>query len=325
MKRKKKIKISLFAGLLCIILAVLYLYFPNINESKPFKVIYISKVLDFQNDFWTQLIEGLNMAADEYHVDLSVVGPSSESDFEKQNELIEWALEQKPDIILLAPCRYRDSCKMAEKIKKQGIPLVLVDSNLEKNIADVYVSTDNIEAGNKLGTYLYEYTSEQSRIGVIAHEQYSSTAMERIEGLQKGLKDKSNLISEIAYSGSSYSAAEEATKRLLKRHPEVYIIAATNEYTTTGAGRAIRALGLQNEVSLVGFDSSIKEVQLLEENILKATVIQQSFKMGYYSIETAVGILSGKQQKSYINSGSMLITNENMYKEDVQKILFPVQ
>ena len=79
------------------------------------------------------------------------------------------------------------------------------------------------------------------------------------------------------------------------------------------------------KVSLVGFDSSIKEVQLLEENILKATVIQQSFKMGYYSIETAVGILSGKQQKSYINSGSMLITNENMYKEDVQKILFPVQ
>ena len=46
--------------------------------------------------------------------------------------------------------------------------------------------------------------------------------------------------------------------------------------------------------------------------------------MGYLGVETAVKLLEGEQVETYINSGSELITKENMYTEENQKLLFPV-
>ena len=64
--------------------------------------------------------------------------------------------------------------------------------------------------------------------------------------------------------------------------------------------------------------------QLLEEGVYEALAIQKPFNMGYLGVETAVKLLEGEQVETYINSGSELITKENMYTEENQKLLFPV-
>lgn len=74
---------------------------------------------------------------------------------------------------------------------------------------------------------------------------------------------------------------------------------------------------------MAGFDSSIEEIRLLEEGVFDAIVIQKPFNMGYLGIETAVKAARGKEVAPYVDSGSELITKENMYTEENQKLLFP--
>ena len=61
------------------------------KEDEKYRVIFIPKVIDEDNDFWKLLIEGAEMAAAEYHIDLTIVAAETEDDYEEQNALIEWA------------------------------------------------------------------------------------------------------------------------------------------------------------------------------------------------------------------------------------------
>ena len=71
-------------------------------------------MIDEDNDFWKLLIEGVEMAAAENKMELTIVAPEREDDYEAQNELIEWAIGQKPDeipplpafVFLPGNCRY---------------------------------------------------------------------------------------------------------------------------------------------------------------------------------------------------------------------------
>ena len=46
--------------------------------------------------------------------------------------------------------------------------------------------------------------------------------------------------------------------------------------------------------------------------------------MGYLSIKTAIELLRGKSVKKRIDTGSSLITLDNMYTQENQKLLFPL-
>lgn len=96
-----------------------------------------------------------------------------------------------------------------------------------------------------------------------------------------------------------------------------------NEYSAVGAARAIKEKQLQDRIRVVGIDSSLEEIQFLEEGIFEIIVIQNPFKMGYLGIEAAVDILNGKEVPRHIDSGSKLISNDSVYTEENQRLLFP--
>ena len=73
----------------------------------------------------------------------------------------------------------------------------------------------------------------------------------------------------------------------------------------------------------MGIDSSLESIQFLEAGVMQGLVVQKPFNMGYLSVEKAVQLLEGVQVERNIDSGSKLITRENMYTDENQKLLFP--
>ena len=92
-------------------------------------------------------------------MELTVIAPEKEIEFEKQNELIYWAIEQKPDAILVAPSSSTKTAMAVEDVKKKGIPVVLVDSDVESDEKFPVVATDNVE-GSLAGEYMREFLNE---------------------------------------------------------------------------------------------------------------------------------------------------------------------
>lgn len=293
------------------------------EDNKDIKIIYVTKVLDDNNAFWFSLIEGAQIAAKEYGVDLTVVAPDSEKDYKKQNELIEKAIAQNPDAILLSPAENEKTLPAAKKIKEAGIKLILIDSQMEEPIEDALIATDNYEAGIKVGELVKDLIKEDSKIAIVSHVQGTSTAIAREAGLRDSLGEDEEKIIDVVFSDSEYERAFEVTKELLQVHPDVDIIAGLNEYSAIGAARAVRDLGLTNSIKLVGFDSSQEEIQLLEAGIFEGIVVQKAFNMGYIGLETAVNILKGEDVAANIDSGSNVVRKDDIYTEENQKLLFP--
>ena len=75
----------------------------------------------------------------------------------------------------------------------------------------------------------------------------------------------------------------------------------------------MRDLGLAGKVTMVGFDNSVEQIQLLEEGIFQAIIIQKPFNMGYLGVEQAIRSLTGKKVEKNVDSGCKLITKENLY------------
>lgn len=297
----------------------------GVKTNKRMEVIFISKNVD-DSDFWSSLVAGARMAAEEYNIKLTVDAPEQEENYTEQNELIRKAIKQKPDAIALAPSDYAKSAEAAQEITDHGIKLVLIDSIVKGEPADAIVATDNYKAGMTMGKWVTRECKEVCQIGIISHVKGSSTAIEREKGLRDGLGSLEKDIAQVVYSNSNYSQAYDVTKTLLLEHPEINVLAGLNEYSTVGAARAIKDMGLSYKVKIIGFDNSIEEIELLESDIVDGLVIQKSFDMGYLGIQTVAKLVNGEQVNSIdIDSGSKLILKENIYTDENQKLLFPFQ
>lgn len=310
--------------LLLIIISLIYgIFNGKTAEDKKIKIICIPKVIDEDNAFWFSLLEGVETGAKEMNVDLEIVAAEKEVDYERQNELIREAIEKKPDAILLTPCDREKTMPLAKEIKKAGITLILIDSEMEEKIEDAVVATDNYEAGLKLGEIVTDLIKEDSKIAIVSHVKEASTAVERERGLRDKLGGHEELIVDVVYGNSDYQVGYEVTEELLKREKDINIIVGLNEYSAIGAARAVADMGMTGKVKMVGFDSSEEEIKLLEAGIFEGIVVQKAFNMGYIGLETAVKILRGEGVASNIDSGSNIVRKDNIYTEENQKLLFP--
>ncbi len=290
--------------------------------QEPARIICIPKIIDSENDFWVQLLDGVRMAAEEYGMELTVMAPKRETDIEEQIRMIYEAIEQKPDAIILTPSSYERTAQAAEAVCDSGIPLILMDSDVDTERKISKVSTDNIKAGRIQGECARKFLDSDSGIVVVAHVKGSSTALEREKGLREGLGEFAGNIVETIYSDSDYEKGYEKMKELLEEREDITVVIGLNEYSAVGAARAIKALGLQERITMVGFDSSLEEIQLLEEGIFAGIVIQNPYKMGYLAVEAADHLIQGERVPLQIDSGSKLITREELFSEENQKLLF---
>lgn len=286
------------------------------------KIIMVSKIIDEKSDFWVQLYDGARMAASEWGAQLEIVGAEKETDVDTQRHLVKQAVAQKPDAILLVPASSTESGEMVELIQENHIPMVLVDSDVDGEHHATLVATDNVEAGRLQGEYIAAMLEEGDQIVIISHVKDSSTAREREQGVRDGLGEFEKNIVEVVYCDSDYDKAYGLMNELLQKYPGIDIVAGLNEYSAVGAARAIIDKGADHRIQVVGFDSSIEEIKLLERGLFEGIVIQNPYTMGYLAVEQSMRILNGEETARFVDSGSKLITRDEVHSEENQKVLF---
>ena len=292
-------------------------------EERRMSLVYIPKVEDSTNDFWKALILGTKMAAKEYNADIEIKAPTEENDIERQNELLKEAIFEEPDAILFSPSSFTESNDLLKEAKEKGIRISFIDSYTEEKVQNLTVATDNLEAGEKLGKFAATLLDPDDQIAIVAHVKGVSTAVEREEGFRKGLGDLAKNIVEVVYCDSQYEKSRKLTQELMEKYPNLKMVAGMNEYSSVGAARAVKAAGAKDRIQVVGVDSSQEAVQLMENGVFKGLVVQKAFKMGYIGVKETILMLRGKSYEKDVNSGCELVTPDNMYDSEIEKLLFP--
>ena len=84
-------------------------------------------VKSFQSTYWQAAIQGVEQAKAELNVEVEANGPANESDIADQVQMINDAIEKKPDGIALAACDTKSVIDPLEKALAAGIPVVCFD------------------------------------------------------------------------------------------------------------------------------------------------------------------------------------------------------
>lgn len=288
------------------------------------RIVIVFKSLDEGMEFWEVVKAGIDVAAKEFGVKVEIVGAKFERDISGQIEVLEKVIEEKPDAVVLAASDYNELVPIAQKVKKAGIKLVTIDSGINSDLPESFIATDNVQAGRKAGEELARIIDKNSEAVVISHVKGSATAIEREKGVREGLAGNfTGKVYDTLFCDNNQEKAYTITKELLMTKPGIKGIACLNETSTIGAAKAIKEMGLSGKVKLVGFDNSIDEIKLIEEGEIQATIVQNPFNMGYRGIEMAVKSLKGQKISKRIDTGSVIVTKNNMYTSENQKLLFP--
>lgn len=322
---KKYRKLLTVVVLICIAVGIVsgIHYYKQGKEERQLSLIYIPKVVDGTNDFWTSLIQGAEMAAKEYNADIRVWAPGEENDVEGQNKLITKAIQEKPDAILISPSSFTESDELFKEAREQGIHISFIDSYTQENVQDITVATDNLEVGQILGKFAAGLLEPDDQIAIVSHVKGVSTAVEREKGFRTGLGSMKDNIVDVVYCDSRYDKAYQLAEELMKKYPDLKMIAGMNEYSSVGAARAVKAEHKEQEIKVVGVDSSQEAVQLMEHGVFQGIVVQKAFKMGYIGVRETIRMLRGETYKENVNSGCELVTPDNMYTNEIEKLLFP--
>ncbi|MFV0363568.1 MAG: substrate-binding domain-containing protein [Suipraeoptans sp.] len=280
-----------------------------------------------ETDFWRAVKGGCNAAANEYNVDMIFQGPDNEEDFEAQNKMIEDAIENGTQAIVLSAIDQDKSIEVIEKAAARGIYIVIIDSGINSGIPEVIISTDNYAAGEKAGEAMLNVAYTELKIGMVNFAQGTANGQEREEGFTDVIEKAkgAQIVGKVSVD-SNLESAKKGTFELIKEHPEINAIIAFNEFTTLGAGSAVDDLGLSNSIKVIGFDNNNTAIGLLEDGVIEGLMVQNQFAIGYLGVESAYNLIAERYiEEREIYMEVTLVDSTNLFEENIQKIVFPLE
>lgn len=318
MKKKTVLNKKIAAYLLIsAILTVLLSSCGAIGKSYEIAVIVKSTT----SDFWQRVRDGVNAAATEYNVDITFEGPESEEDHASQNAMIVSAIARGVDAIVTSAVDYELSADAVNAAATAGIKVIMIDSGVASDNIESFIGTDNTEAGILAAKAALELSSD-AVIGLISIESGSKNLIEREEAFKSFIAENGGSIADSVLVSSDTESARLGALELLEKHPDINILVGFNEWATLGIGYALRESGRFEDVAAVGFDNNLISIEMLETGEMDVLLVQNPFAIGYLGIESAVKLLSGEKIEKSISTTTTVVTKENMFDPENQRILF---
>ena len=278
------------------------------------------------HEFWKSVHAGANKAGQELGVEIVWKGPVREDDRDEQIKVVENFISSRIDAIVLAPLDDTALVPSASDAAKQGIPVVIIDSDIKWQGRTSFVATDNYKGGAVAAQRLGELLSGKGKLILLRYQEGSASTAERERGFLETLQKEFpqlELISSNQYGGATTESAYKTSENLLVKFKEVDGVFCPNESTTFGMLRALQDAKRAGQVKFVGFDSSAKLVEALERSELHGLVLQNPFRMGELGVRAALDKLDGKPVEPRIDTGVQLVTRERMAEPETKALLSP--
>lgn len=295
----------------------------NLNEerSKGYVAVIAKSTT---SAYWKSTFAGANAAGTEYNLELTFEGPENEEDYETQNEMIYAAIENGADAIVISAVDYNANAQAVEEAVAAGVKVVVIDSDVNSDKVSCRISTDNYKAGQMVGEAVLTGNESILNVGIVNFDKNSENGQQREKGFRDYVADYEhvNIVASINVN-STIEDAKSETIRMLRENPQMNVLVTFNEWTSLGVGYAVEELSLANQTRVVAFDSNVISVGMLETGEVDALIVQNPYAMGYLGVESAWKLVNEEKLASTeMDTTTTLITRDNMFDPDSQKVLF---
>lgn len=273
--------------------------------------------------FWQSIHAGAVMAARESGVEIIWNGPTSETDYAAQIQIVEAMINRRVDAIALAPIDKKAMVGVVERAVRQKIPVVIFDSGIDTEQFDSYVATDNYGAGKMAAERMGEVLGGKGNVVIVAVMPGAASTLAREQGFEDAVKEKfpGIRILDKRFGMADFAKSLAVAENMMTANPNLDGMFASNESSTVGAAQAVKAR--QAKLKLVGFDWSPTLIDDLKAGVIDSLVVQHPFLMGAESVRAAVAKLRGQPVVKVRDLAPRLIRKEDLDKPDVQAQLYP--
>lgn len=283
------------------------------DESLKINVV----VNTLSSEYWSYVQAGAEAYGAEHdNVEVTVVGPTSETAYDEQQNMIETALTSGGyDGLVISALQTETAANI---LSGTDLPIVSVNTNLACPESLSFVGTGNeaaaaegakaaVEAAKKAGW-------EEITAINIAGVQGDPTHQERTDGFQKGTEEAGGvfLTDEIQYADSVADKAVNCMEAIMQNHPEgIAIIFANNDDMAMAAARAAEGNEAYANTIFCGFDGIKSACQAIIDGQETMSVAQDPYGMGYKSVEACVAAINGETLDEFIDTGCEIVTKDN--------------
>ena len=298
------------------------MYDTRLSEKKTYNISIIARGKNSESLMITK--KGIDQAALEMNLNISVITLSEENKVLEQTKLIEQEIENKADAIIIDPVDYE---KMTEPIENaiKKVPVILIESTVNSKLISPSISCDNYKLGVSLGEEMIEMGNVKANIVIVKNNLDCSSIKDRYDGFMSVMKGTENTFIDWEFSGEEQQNYYFQAKGLLEDNDvDAIVIFDTGMLEMVAQEKKdLRRINKEKIFAeIYGTGSTSKILSFIEDKVISATAIQNEYNVGYLGVEMAVDMINGKSINNN-NISSTVITKENMYSEENQRLLFP--
>jgi ribose transport system substrate-binding protein len=292
---------------------------PPLEQKDSYKVGFAQTE---SNNPW-RIAQTESMRAEAERLGHQLVYTDAAGSAAKQVADVNSMIAQGVDAIFLAPREEKPLIPAVMAAKRNGIPVILLDRNVDQSLAQAgddyvtFIGSDFVEEGRRAGEWLAKTTGGNAKIIQLEGTVGSSPANDRGKGFQEAIQAHPGMQIVASQSGDfARDKGRQVAETLLQAHPDATAIYAHNDEMAMGAIAALEAAGKVpgKDVTLVSIDGTRDALQAIIDGKLGATV-ECNPRFGPKAFETLAAYAKGEQIPVWVKNEDKFFDANNAQAE----------
>ncbi|MCH7408243.1 substrate-binding domain-containing protein [Belliella sp. DSM 111904] len=277
------------------------------------------------NDAWREAMHEEMYRELSFYPSLDLVIKDAGGDSKVQIENIKAFQEMGVDLLIVSPNESAPITGVVEEVFQSGIPVIVVDRNINSSQFSAYIGGDSFEIGKTVGQYILNTYPNDHRILEIWGLKGSSPAKERHQGLRSTIDGSDHYIKYQIDGEWEREVAKERFREFLKSNQDAQfdIVFCHNDVMAISASEVCKEFGLV-DVKILGIDAlpgPRAGLQAVSDGVLDATFFYPTG--GDKAIEVAWKILSNDsfEKLNFMQTAPVDFTNIRVIKQQTDRII----
>ena len=250
-------------------LLLLYSCNPSTKDLHTISIGFSQSISE--DDIWRKSMDNTMKVEASIHPEVNLTIYNANGSTKKQIEDIEKMIENRVDIIIIAPYGSDSIVPVIEKATKKAIPVILVDRKVNTSSYSAYLGADNVEVGHIAGKYIASMSNAKANVLEIKAATEISPSVERSFGFKQIIDQYPS----IKKTTIIESIIDDYIK-VLDTIPEIDYVFAFNDNIAIQASEAAKRLGREKNIKFIGIDGLNDPnggIQAVKDGKLTATIL----------------------------------------------------
>ncbi len=274
------------------------------------RIVFIVKGME--HPFWQKMVEGAEQAGKDLGMKVTGKAPVKPYDVAEQIRIMEDAITQRVDAIIVVPADSKGIVPGVEKANKAGILVGTSNTKVAGGNVVGWAGADNFDAAYEVAEYLINKMGNKGNLLILEGTPGNQTATDRKSGFDAAIKKSNVTVLASQTANFVYEDGMRVMENLLQRFDRIDAVIAANDPMAIGAIRAMEAANRFKGILVAGFNGDDDAIDAIKKGRMLVTTAQVPQSQAYWAVLQIYMKLKGMPVPKQINVPTKLITAESL-------------